>query len=105
MGYRMIWGLLQQKGWHVNQKRIWRLWKKQGLKVPQKKDKKRSLGTAENGCTRLKAAGKDEVWAMNFVFGVTANGRSQKWLEIVAHTNVMQIILRPSTVVRTFPRR
>jgi len=82
-GYRMIWGLLQLEGWHVNKKRIWRLWKKEGLKVPQKKHKRRSLGAAVNGCTRLKAAGKDDVWAMDFVFDVTANGRSLKWLAIV----------------------
>jgi putative transposase len=82
-GYRMIWGLLKQEGWHVNKKRIWRLWKKEGLKVPQKKHKRRSLGAAVNGCTRLKACGKDDVWAMDFIFDVTANGRSLKWLAIV----------------------
>ena len=82
-GYRMIWGKLKLEGWHVNQKRIWRLWKQEGLKVPQKKHKKRSLGTAVNGCTRLVSAGKDDVWAMDFVFDVTANGRSLKWLAIV----------------------
>jgi transposase InsO family protein len=82
-GYRMIWGLLKQEGRHVNKKRIWRLWKQEGLKVPQKKHKKRSLGLAVNGCTRLKAGGKDDVWAMDFVFDVTADGRSLKWLAIV----------------------
>jgi len=82
-GYRRIWALLKQVGWHVNKKRIWRLWRQEGLKVPQKKHKKRSLGTAVNGCTRLVSAGKDDVWAMDFVFDVTANGRSLKWLAIV----------------------
>ncbi len=82
-GYRMIWALLKLEGWHVNKKRIWRLWKQEGLKVPQKKHKKRSIGTAVNGCTRLASTGKDDVWAMDFVFDVTANGRSLKWLAIV----------------------
>ena len=67
----------------MNKKRIWRLWQQEGLKVPQKKHKKRSLGTAVNGCTRLVSTGKDDVWAMDFVFDVTANGRSLKWLAIV----------------------
>ena len=58
-GYRRIWALRKLEGWHVNQKRIWRLWKQESLKVPQKKHKKRSLGTAVNGCTRLVSAGKD----------------------------------------------
>jgi transposase InsO family protein len=82
-GYRMIWGLLKLEGWHVNKKRIWRLWKQEGLKVPQNKHKKRSLGTAVNGITRRTSAGKDDIWAMDFVFDVTANGRSLKWLAIV----------------------
>jgi putative transposase len=82
-GYRMIWGKLKLEGWHVNKKRIWRLWKQEGLKVPQKKHKKRSLGTAVHGCTRLASTGKDDVWAMDFVFDVTAKGRSLKWLAIV----------------------
>ena len=82
-GYRRIWALLKGEGWRVNRKRIWRLWKKEGLKVPQNKHKKRRLGEAVNGCTRLQAAGKDCIWAMDFVFDVTANGRSLKWLAIV----------------------
>jgi hypothetical protein len=41
--------------------------------MPQKRYKKRSLGTAVNGCTRLVSAGKDDIWAMDFVFDVTAN--------------------------------
>ena len=82
-GYRMIWGKLKLEGWHVNKKRIWRLWQQEGLKVPQKKHKKRRLGEAVNGCTRLMATGKDCIWAMDFIFDVTANGRSLKWLAIV----------------------
>jgi len=82
-GYRRIWALLKVEGWRVNRKRIWRLWKKEGLKVPQNKHKKRRLGEAVNGCTRLVATGKDCIWAMDFVFDVTANGRSLKWLAIV----------------------
>lgn len=82
-GYRMIWGKLKLEGWHVNKKRIWRLWKKEGLKVPQKKHKKRSLGELTNGCTRLQSTCMNDVWAMDFVFDVTANGRSLKWLAIV----------------------
>jgi len=82
-GYRRIWALLKVEGWRVNRKRIWRLWKKEGLKVPQNKHKKRRLGQAVNGCTRLQAVGKDCIWAMDFVFDVTANGRSLKWLAVV----------------------
>ena len=82
-GYRRIWALLKREGWHVNRKRIWRLWKQEGLKVPQKKHKKRRLGIAANGVPRLQALGINCIWAMDFVFDVTANGRSLKWLGIV----------------------
>lgn len=82
-GYRRIWALLRREGWAVNRKRIWRLWKREGLKVPQNKHKKRRLGVAANGCTRRPATGKDQVWALDFIFDVTAQGRSLKWLSIV----------------------
>jgi transposase InsO family protein len=82
-GYRRIWALLKREGWRVNRKRIWRLWKQEGLKVPQNKHKKRRLGAAVNGIARLQAVGKDGIWAMDFVFDVTANGRSLKWLALV----------------------
>jgi putative transposase len=82
-GYQRIWALLQRKGWHVNRKRIWRLWKQEGLKVPQKKHKRQRLGEVDHGCTRLQSAGKDGIWALDFVFDVTANGRSLKWLAVV----------------------
>jgi len=82
-GYRRIWALLKLEGWHVNKKRIWRLWKQEGLKVPQKKHKRRRLGQSINGSTRLQSICMNGIWAMDFVFDVTANGRSLKWLAIV----------------------
>jgi putative transposase len=60
-GYRRIWGMLRNEGWRVNLKRVWRLWKQEDLKVPQKQQKKRRLGTSENGCIRRRAEGKDQV--------------------------------------------
>lgn len=51
--------------------------------MPQKKHKKRRLGEAVNGVPRLQATGRNSIWAMDFVFDVTADGRSLKWLAIV----------------------
>lgn len=83
-GYRRIWAILaKQEGWRVNVKRIYRLWRKEGLKVPTKRCKKRRLGTSDNGCIRQRAAHKDHVWTWDFIFDVTANGKSIKWLSIV----------------------
>src|SRR5262249_17969352 len=67
----------------VNRKRIWRLWRQQGLKVPRRKRKKRRLGSGGNGCVRRRAQGKDHVWAWDFLQGRTADGRPLKWLTVV----------------------
>ena len=82
-GYRRIWALLRRAGWRVNRKRVHRLWKHNGLKVPQKQRKKRRLGSSDNGCTRRRALGKDDVWAWDFIFDRTSNGRSIKWLSVI----------------------
>ena len=82
-GYRFIWALLRKAGWTVNRKRIYRLWRQEGLKVPQKQHKKRRLGQSANGCVRRKAEYKDHVWTWDFVHDRTTNGRPLKWLSIV----------------------
>ena len=65
-GYRRIWALLRGEGWRVNRKRVHRLWRQQGLKVPQKQRKKRRLGRSANGCIRRRAEHRDHVWAWDF---------------------------------------
>lgn len=83
MGYRMIAKLLDREGWHVNQKRVHRLWKQAGLQVPQKQYKKRRLGTSENGCVRLKATRPGHVWSIDFLFDTTEDGRQVKFMPIM----------------------
>src|SRR5207244_2291972 len=51
-GYRRVGVLLRREGWRVNHKRVYRLWRQQGLKVPRKQRKKRRLGSSANGCVR-----------------------------------------------------
>jgi putative transposase len=82
-GYRFITAKLRQEGWQVNRKRVYRLWRREGLKVPQKKRKRRRLGKSENGCQRRRALHKDHVWCWDFVFDRTENGSTLKWLSIV----------------------
>jgi len=43
-GYRLIWALLRREGWTVNRKRVYRLWRREGLKVPQKSQEKAAFG-------------------------------------------------------------
>src|SRR5215210_1581812 len=55
-GYRRVWALLGREGWAVNKKRVQRLWREAGLKVPASRERKRRrLGTSENGCMRRRA--------------------------------------------------
>lgn len=82
-GYRQITRLLRGEGWQVNFKRVYRLWRQEGLKVPRKKRKRRRLGDASGGITRCKAERMNHVWSLDFVFDRTVNGRPLKILSIV----------------------
>src|SRR5205823_4857037 len=82
-GYRRIWALLRREGWRVNRKRIHRLWRQQGLKVPRKQRKKRRLGSSANSCVRRPAEHKGHVWAWDFLHDRTADGRPLKWFTLV----------------------
>jgi putative transposase len=82
-GYRMITAKLRQRGWRVNAKRVYRIWRREGLKVPQKKRKKRRLGSSENSVIRRRSAGMNDVWCWDFIFDRTSNGSALKWLSIV----------------------
>ncbi len=67
-GYRRITALLQREGWEVNHKRVERLWRREGLKVPQKQPNKRKrLWLNDGSCIRLRPQFKDHVWSYDFV--------------------------------------
>jgi putative transposase len=82
-GYRRIRALLVREGWSVNRKRVHRLWRREGLKVPQVQRKRRRLGSSENGCTRHRAERPNHVWSYDFVMDQTAEGRRLKMLPVV----------------------
>jgi putative transposase len=76
--------MLRREGWQVNKKRVHRLWREEGLKVPQKQRKRRRLeGGSENGCTRRRAEHKDHVWSYDFVMDRTEDGRTLKMMPVV----------------------
>jgi putative transposase len=82
-GYRRITALLRREGRSVNRKRVHRLWRREGLEVPQIQRKRRRLGQGENGCTRLKAERPGHVWSYDFIHDQTADGRGLKILPVV----------------------
>ena len=82
-GYRMMTGQLQLEGWHINHKRVYRLCRQEGLKVPQKKRKRRSLGCTNNGVIRQRSNHKNDVWAWDFIFDRDECGRALKWFVMI----------------------
>jgi transposase InsO family protein len=81
--YRGVRRHLVREGWDVNLKRVHRIWKKEGLRVPPKSRKKRRLGNTENGTQRLRAERINHVWSYDFVFDRTESGGRLKWLPVL----------------------
>jgi len=82
-GYRRITALLRVEGWCVNRKRVYRLWRQEGLKVPSKRRKCKRLGDSENGCLRRRAEHINPVWSYDFVADQTEDGRRLKMLVVL----------------------
>src|SRR5215211_3309928 len=71
-GYRRVWALLRAEKFAVNRKRVHRLWRREGLKVPRKQRKRRRPGHSQNSCTRRRAEHPGHVWSYDFVMDQTA---------------------------------
>ncbi|MCG7630685.1 IS3 family transposase [Epibacterium sp. MM17-32] len=82
-GYRMITGMLNNSGWHVNHKRVERIWRQEGLKVPQKQPKKGRLWLNDGSCVRLRPERPNHVWSYDFVQDRTHDGRVFRTLNII----------------------
>lgn len=82
-GYRFMTALLRREGKKINRKRVQRLWREAGLKVPAKSVKKRRLGGSENACFRRRAERVNHVWSYDFVMDQTSDGRRLKILGVV----------------------
>lgn len=82
-GYRRITALLRSEGWSVSFSRVERIWKREGLKVPQKQPKRARLWLADGSCVRLRASRPNEVWSYDFVADRTHDGRAYRILTLV----------------------
>ncbi len=82
-GYRRVAALLRAEQWDVNDKRVHRLWRSEGLKVPQRQRRRRRLGHSANSCTRRRAERRNQVWTYDFVHDRTEDGKRLKILTIV----------------------
>jgi putative transposase len=82
-GYRRVTALLRAAGWRVNAKRVERIWRREGLKVPRKQPKRGRLWLADGSCVRLRPERPNHVWAYDFVQDRTRDGRVLRMLVVV----------------------
>jgi transposase InsO family protein len=82
-GYRRAHVRLGELGHSVNRKRVQRLWREEGLRVPARRRKRQRLGESTVPAGRLRAERPDHVWALDFQFDQTADGRVLKLLNVV----------------------
>jgi putative transposase len=82
-GYRRITALLRAEGWRVNHKRVERIWRREGLKVPSRQPKRGRLWLNDGSCVRLRPERANQVWAYDFVEDRTRDGRKLRMLNVV----------------------
>ncbi len=74
---------LREEGWKVNTKRVYRLWRQEGLKVPAKQPKRRRLWLNDGSCVRLRPQYPNHVWSYDFVYDRTADGKAFRILTVI----------------------
>jgi putative transposase len=82
-GYRRVTALLRAEGFAANHKRVERLWRREGLKVPQRQPRRGRLWLNDGSCVRLRPERKDHVWSYDFVQGRTRDGRAFRMLNVI----------------------
>lgn len=83
VGYRMVTAMMNNQGTKINHKRVERIWREEGLKLPRTQSKKRRLWLTDGSCMRLRAEHKNHVWSYVFVEDKTYNGKKIRFLNII----------------------
>jgi len=100
-GYRRITGLLRMQGWSVNHKRVERIWRREGLRVPAKQPKRGRLWLNDGSCIRLRPERRNHVWAYDFVMVRTYDGRPVKILTLIDEFTRECLALRAARRLRS----
>jgi putative transposase len=79
----LIAALLRDAGWVVNDKRVERIWRREGLKVPPQQPQRRRLWLADGSCIRLRPEYPNHVWSYDFVEDRTHDGRKVRLLNVI----------------------
>ena len=94
-GYRRITALLQRAGWNVGKDRVERIWRREGLKVPQKQKPRGRLWLNDGSCVRLRPEHKNHVWSYDFVSAKTYDGRTARMLNLIDESTRECLLNRP----------
>jgi transposase InsO family protein len=82
-GYRMIAELLRAEGWHINHKKVERLWREEGLQLPARHKKRKRIYHKDASVIRLRPKYPNHIWAIDFVHDKLSNGRRYKMLTVM----------------------
>jgi putative transposase len=93
-GYRRVAALLRQAGWCVNDKRVERIWRREGLKVPAKQPKRGRLWLNDGSCIRLRPEHPSHVWSYDFMHDRTFDGRAYRLLNIIDEFTKEALMIR-----------
>jgi len=83
VGYRMVTSMLRNQGEVINHKKVERIWREEGLKLPQKQPKKKRIWLNDGSCVRLRAEYENHVWSYDFMEDRTSNGRKVRILNVI----------------------
>jgi transposase InsO family protein len=82
-GYRRVAAILRSEGWQVNHKKVERIWRREGLKVPQRQPRRKRLWLNDGSCVRMRPEHPNYVWSYDFVMDRTYDGRSLRMLTLI----------------------
>ena len=102
-GYRRVTAMLQWEGWRVNHKRVERIWRRGGLKVPAKQPKRGRLWLTDGSCVRLRPQRRNHVWAYDFVALRTSDGKPVRLLTVVAEYTRECLAIHVGRSLRSHP--
>ena len=100
-GYRKVAGLLRQDGWDVGRDIGYRIWREEGLQVPQKQPKRGRLWFNDGSCIRHRPEYRNHVWSYDFVSDRTHDGRPLKILNIVDEFTRECLVSYPARRIRS----
>jgi len=100
-GYRAVSDLMRQDGWGINHKRVERIWKQEGLKVPHKHRPRKRLWLNDGSCVRLRPEWENHVWAYDFVQCRTINGKPFRILVVIDEFSRQCLALHVARSIRS----